>query len=157
MTDTAPRPTPPLGQTTRRVLVVLAAACVSTALLLTQADGTWPQIVFYAALVGWVVTVGRVYRDMQGLPQRPDRRLDERELALRNATYGQAYRVVATLGVAMLLLAIGLTEAIERGFLDVGRARALTLLLVGYVAVVLNLPWMALAWRLPDPVPETDA
>lgn len=147
----------PLERRMRRVLVVLAGAAITIALLLTQLDGWLANLGFWVGLALWTVIAIRVDRSMQGLPRKAAGRLDERELALRNACHYRAYRVISALGVLALLVAILATEAAERGALGVTPQRALIVVLVGYVAVVLNLPWMTLAWRLPAPVPEGEA
>lgn len=154
MTRPAPRFSQPLTRATRRLLVVVAAVAVALALSLTQVDGVAANLAFYGALVAWVVITVRVDRALHGLPGRPERRLDERELSLRNATYHRAYRIITGLGIALLLSAVAVTEWTQRTAATVEPERALLLMLVLYVTVVLNLPWMALAWRLPDPVDE---
>lgn len=153
----APRLAGPLERRTRRALVVLAAVSITSALLLTQLDGWLANVAFWVGLALWTMIAIRVDRSMQGLPRKAPGRLDERELALRNACHYGAYRVISALGVMALLVAILVTEAAERGLLGIVPQRALIVVLVGYVAVVLNLPWMTLAWRLPDPVPEGES
>lgn len=147
----------PLRRRMRRALVVLAAIAITIALLLTQRDGWLANSGFWVGLALWIVIAIRVDRSMQGLPRKAAGRLDERELALRDDCHYRAYRVISALGVLALLVAVLATEVAERGALGVTPQRALIVVLVGYVAVVLNLPWMTLAWRLPDPVPEGEA
>lgn len=156
MSQSTPHRSHALPRAVRRVLVVLAAALVVLVLALTQADGAVANVAFWLALIAWVGIVVRVDRALQGLPERPDGSLDERELALRNATYHRAYRIVSGLGIALLVAAVVGTELAARGAPGFDLAASLLLLFVGYVAVVLNLPWMALAWRLPDPLGEVD-
>ena len=156
MTQTAPRFSRPLRRTTRRALVIMASSAVLFVLVLTQIAGPLAAVALWAGLAAWVAIAWRVDRSMHGLPERAEERLDERELAVRNATYHRAYRIITVLGILILTAGIAVIESAGRVGLAIEPRRGLLMLLVGYVTVVLSLPWMTLAWRLPDPIGDAD-
>lgn len=148
----------PIGRAQRRVLVVVALVAITIALVLTQFDGFAGNLGFWVALMVWAGVSVRVDRALHGITKRDTDRLDERELALRNDAYHGAYRVITALGVSLLLAVVGMTLLSQRGGFAVDAPlQVVLLMLVGYVAVVLSLPWMWLAWILPDPVDEGGA
>lgn len=153
---TAPWLAGPLERGRRRVLVVIAGIALTLALLLSLLDGWLANVTFWLAMALWTIIALRVDRSMQGVPRETAGLPDEGELAPRNAGHHRAYRVISALGVLSLLVAILVSEAAERGALGVAPHRALILVLLAYVTVVLNLPWVTLAWHLPDPVPCGD-
>ncbi|MDZ7799586.1 MAG: hypothetical protein U5K81_02180 [Trueperaceae bacterium] len=148
----------PIGRAQRRVLVVVALVAITIALVLTQFDGLLVNMGFWVALIVWTGVYVRVDRALHGIPKRDTDRLDERELALRNDAYHGAYRVITALGVLLLVTAVGMTLLARGNGLAVDALlRVALLMLGGYVAVVLSLPCMWLAWILPDPVDEEGA
>lgn len=143
-------------QAPRRQLVVVASlVIVALALALFIPDrkvGSYAQMILLATSLLLYFSMRKSVRHVS---DAPDEMLDERQIAIRNAGYTIAYRLLATLSVPYLVL---LMLILPGGLLSSAGAmdNAISLLL-SYVMCCANLPAMVLAWRMPDePSPSAD-
>ena len=142
------------SQTRRRVLVAVALASYPVfvaAWLGLPAVGVvgvpWAVGVL-AALAVLVVANLAVYRFRRAMAQAPETQLDERQVAVRDRAYLEAYRIFSALVMAVLLI-VGITpDAIDRP-LQV-TYDAVQPLLFGVILYGIILPSAVVAWGEPD-------
>jgi hypothetical protein len=100
-------------------------------------------VVLVAAFVPWMLVTGALNASVHGLTEIRDADLDELQRRLRDAVYRRAYRIVA----AVLLAVVVLVPFVGAAGTATGPA-----LVFGAVvlALVLGLPVHRLAWTLAD-------
>ena len=101
------------------------------------------------------LAVGRVLRAGRRIADDADTRLDERQLALRNAAYLDAYRVVSASAVlGTIWIAIG----VDKGLWWIPRTyNEWNYVFWGLFILTTSLPAALLSWREPDRAHEADA
>lgn len=148
----------PLPRTTRRLLIGVALAVLSGWTIASLVELPYADAAVVPVMALWILVVIRVNRAVHCILDRPEARLDERETELRQRAFTTAYRVVMALGALLLvpLMALVVAERFEiAGFaLSV---RDMLLVLSLYVALVMMMPFLVLAWRLPDPIGRDEA
>lgn len=147
MTSQIPR------QTVRRrnVLLLLTSYPIVSALLwATLRDSAFFALAHLVTTVVilWVLGIERVGRVGKAIGDDIDARLDERQLALRNAAYLDAYRIVsAVVLLGVLWIALG----IDLGLWWVPSTfHEWNLIFWGLFIYTTTLPSAFLAWREPD-------
>ncbi|MBO0933798.1 hypothetical protein [Fibrella aquatilis] len=129
----------------RRVAVAVQLLCYPIVFIV----GRWLELsVSLSSLLGLVAVIGMIVYLYRGtgfwqLGNAPDNQLDERQLQVRNRVYRLAYIGVATLVLALLLVAI-FGFPLPQGFDDV-QPFYWTI-----ATIVLTLPSAILAWTEPD-------
>lgn len=94
-------------------------------------------------LVGWVL----LNRAVRLIAEAPDQALDERLVAVRNAAYRTAYRMVAVVtGLTLLAVSLAVDERLGWTAFDLD-GHHLRSLLIGFVALAALMPTAVLAWR----------
>lgn len=94
--------------------------------------------------VGSLPLAGLLNMSVRGVTEIPTRDLDERQVQLRNGGYRDAY----WLGVALaFVIGLGMPPGAEHGLAGIG-------IIIAAVEIVLGLPAMVLAWRLPNEAAE---
>lgn len=147
---TGPLAIPPRAVRRRHVLTLFATYPVGVLLLHAALGGSTgyasAHLVFTVALLAW--SIPRVHRVGKAIGDDVDDRLDERQLAERNAAYLDAYRVVAAVVVLGLIwMAIGT----DKGFWWIPSTyNEWNDLIWGAFLLTLNLPSAFLMWRAPD-------
>lgn len=142
----------PSQRTRRRDVVVLFTTYPVGTFVLHRvfADGTWylTAHVVFTVLVLSFLAVRRVARAGRLIADDTDERLDERQLAVRNAAYLDAYRIVsATVLLGTIWVAIG----VDKGFWWIPRSyNEWNDIFWGLFILTLHLPAAFLSWREPD-------
>jgi len=136
-------------QAPRRQLVVVAGlVIVALAFALFIPDRKISSYAEMILLATSLLLYFSLRKSVRHVSDAPDEMLDERQVAIRNAGYTIAYRLLATLSVPyvallMVILPGGLLSSAS------GMDNASSLLL-SYLMCCANLPAMVLAWRMPD-------
>lgn len=135
---------------TRRARVALVVAEIT---MIVATPVAWIALGSIAGILAVVVTLGVLYllrRSVRVVADMPDHLLDERQLALRNAVYVEAYRYLAALVV--ILASMGLVAFVAQA--DESDTWSVDLTWNGVMAVfwaiqtlALALPTVALALR----------
>jgi hypothetical protein len=137
-----------------RALVLATYASFAGAVLTRTLGETYP-IVLPAFAVLAVATVLFAYKLMRGelwrITNDEDRKLDEREILLRNRAYRGAY---ITLASALLLALVYWQIASDAGLWLPQGESAQAILVAGAFLFALTLPSAALAWIAPPRLPE---
>lgn len=134
-----------------RGLRIRRASVVVTFVLLAAAVAAfWADLEIVApGLAALALISGLLLRRVVRLTaDAPDEALDERLIAVRNASYLQAYRVVSSLTVLALLV---LSIAVDASRIDYETTGAhLTALFWGFLGVSLITPTAVVAWTQPE-------
>ncbi len=151
-------PLPPRSVRRRDVVLLFASYPLGTLLLhALAADSTWYGLahLVLTVLILWFLAIERVGRIGKRIADDIDERLDERQLAQRNAAYVDAYRLVS--GIAVLGC-IWLALGHDLGFWWVPDSYAeWNDVLWGLFLLCTTLPAALLSWREPDRAEEPDA
>ncbi|MBK7905037.1 MAG: hypothetical protein IPJ78_00575 [Gemmatimonadetes bacterium] len=146
---------PPRATRRRDVVLLYASYPLGVLLLHLTLGGTiWYGIVhvlFIVAVCGWgaLVRVGGMGRS---IADDLDGRLDERQLAMRNAAYLDAYRIVSTVAV---LGCVWIALGIDLGWWWVPTTyREWNDIFWGLFLLTMSLPSAFLVWREPDRAEE---
>lgn len=145
------RPIPALSVRRRNViLLALSYPIVSALLWATMREHTFFALAHLAAtvLILWVLGIERVGRVGKAIGDDIDSRLDERQLALRNAAYLDAYRIasgIVLLGVIWIALGLDLGIWWVPSTYD-----EWNLIFWGLAIYLMTLPSAFLVWREPD-------
>ncbi len=135
--------------------LVLATYASFAGAVLTRALGETYPIVLPAFAVLAVATVLFAHKLMRGelwrITNDEDRKLDEREILLRNRAYRGAY---ITLASALLLALVYWQIASDAGLWLPQGESAQAILVAGAFLFALTLPSAALAWIAPPRLPE---
>ncbi len=144
-------PIPPQSVRRRNVLLLLLSYPIVCAILwTTMRDHTFFALTHLVAtvLILWLLAIERVGRIGKAIADDIDSRLDERQLALRNAAYLDAYRIasgIVLLGVIWIALGIDLGLWWVPSTYD-----EWNLIFWGLFIYLTTLPSAFLAWREPD-------
>ncbi|MFZ8986784.1 MAG: hypothetical protein ACO3P8_01705 [Steroidobacteraceae bacterium] len=137
----------------RRALVLTNSALLAVLalqiLLVTVMPEALQSYFSFAALAGCIVTYLCLRKSVRQISDAPNALLDERQIAVRDAAYTMAYRLLSVLTVAYLTLFI-----VADRHADVEEPIELFLSLLMCAA---SLPAMVLAWTLPaeqDPLED---
>lgn len=135
--------------------LVLATYASFAGAALTRALGETYPIVLPAFAILAVATAMLAYKLMRGelwrIANEEDRKLDEREIVLRNRAYRTAYTILAA---GMLLALVYWQIATDAGLWLPQGESAQTILIAGAFLFALTLPSAALAWIAPPRIPE---
>ena len=139
------RPSRLRGRGVRRALVLtnsaFLAALALQILLVTVTPETLHSYLSIAALAGCIVTYLCLRKSVRQISDAPNELLDERQIAVRDAAYTTAYRLLSVLSVAYVLFFI---VADRRTNVEEPVEFFLSLLMCAA-----SLPAMVLAWTLP--------
>ncbi|MBL8156629.1 MAG: hypothetical protein JNM70_20800 [Anaerolineae bacterium] len=137
-----------------RALVVASYASFAGAALTRALGETYPIMLPAFAILA-VATAMFAYRLMRGdlwrIAHEEDRKLDEREIVLRNRAYRSAYITLSS--VALLALVYWQIASDAGLWLPQGEA-VQTILIAGAFLFSLTLPSAVLAWIAPPRLPE---
>lgn len=105
-----------------------------------------------ALLVAAVIVWLQLRKSVRIVSEAPDELLDERQIALRNAAYVVAYRLMSTLAVLFVLLVMALAEGgvMPQAIREVVRMASWSGLHMSFLMSLVALPSMVLAWQLPS-------
>lgn len=141
------------AQSVRRhhvIVLALSYPIVSWALWMTLRENVFFALAHLAAtaLIFWLVAVKRVARIGRLIGDDLDSRLDERQLALRNAAYLDAYRIA---GGVILIGVIWIALGLDLGIWWVPSTyNEWTIIFWGLFIYLMTLPSAFLVWREPD-------
>lgn len=148
---------PPRLTRRRDVVLLFAGYPLGTwALFQLLAGNRW----FGLAHIGWVLllliglAIPRVGRVGKAIADDADARLDERQLALRNSAYTDAYRFVSGL-VLIGCIAIALGSDLRQPWVPTGYEEW-NAIVWGLFIYLTSLPSAILAWREPDRAEEPE-
>ena len=136
-------------QAPRRQLVVVASLVIAAmALAIFIPDRKISSYAETILLASSILLYFSLRKSVRHVSDAPDEMLDERQIAIRNAGYTVAYRLLAALSVPYVML---LMVILPGGLLSSasGMDNIISLLL-SYLMCCANLPAMVLAWRMPD-------
>ncbi|WKW11560.1 hypothetical protein Strain138_000815 [Pseudogemmatithrix spongiicola] len=142
---------PPLHVRRRNILIFATSyPLLSVLLWITMRDSNFFALTHLAMtiLILWQFAIERVGRVGKAIGDDIDSRLDERQLALRNAAYLDAYRIasgIVLLGVIWIALGIDLKLWWVPSTYD-----EWNIIFSGLFIYLLTLPSAILAWREPD-------
>jgi hypothetical protein len=149
---TSPTTAIPVQRVRRRNVLLLALSypIVCAILWATLRENSFFALTHLAAtvLILWFIAIERVSRIGKAIGDDIDSRLDERQLALRNAAYLDAYRIsagIVLLGV--LWIALGLDLGI---WWVPSTYNEWNLIFWGLFIYLMTLPSAFLVWREPD-------
>lgn len=146
---------PPRRVRRRNVLLLLLSYPVVSALsYVTLRDTGWFAIAHLTStvLILWLLGVARVGRVGRAIADDVDAKLDERQLALRNAAYLDAYRLVSAI---VLLGVIWIAVGTDKGFWWIPSSYdEWNIVFWGLFLYTTSLPSALLAWREPDRLEE---
>jgi uncharacterized Tic20 family protein len=105
-----------------------------------------------ALLVAAVIVWLQLRKSVRIVSEAPDELLDERQIALRNAAYVVAYRLMSTLAVLFVLLVMALAEGgvMPQAIREVVRMASWSGMHMSFLMSLVALPSMVLAWQLPS-------
>lgn len=141
------------NQSVRRrnvVLLALSYPLICVLLWTTMRENTFFALTHLVAtvLILWLVAIERVGRVGKAIGDDIDSRLDERQLALRNAAYLDAYRIASGI---VLLGVIWIALGLDLGIWWVPSTyNEWNLIFWGLFIYLTTLPSAFLVWREPD-------
>ncbi len=141
------------AQTVRRrnvILLALSYPLICVLLWTTMREHTFFALAHLIAtvLILWLVAIERVGRVGRAIGDDIDSRLDERQLALRNAAYLDAYRIASAI---VLLGVIWIALGLDLGIWWVPSTyNEWNLIFWGLFIYLTTLPSAFLVWREPD-------
>lgn len=150
----------PIPRDRRRYLLVAGVALLAAWYGLGQVSAPAMDWLFWPAFALWALLVARLSRSVQRLPDQAESRLDERQVAVRNAIYHRCYQALMVLGGFTLLAAALLTGRVGPWWASLAESdisRALLNLLGGFILLLWFLPLAVTVWSEPDPVPPEGA
>jgi uncharacterized Tic20 family protein len=105
-----------------------------------------------ALLVAAVIVWLQLRKSVRIVSEAPDELLDERQIALRNAAYVVAYRLMSTLAVLFVLLVMALAEGgvMPESIREMVRMASWSGMHMSFLMSLVALPSMVLAWQLPS-------
>lgn len=137
----------------RRTLVIaMGAVLAAMALIGFLAETKLTSYLEFALLVAVFAMYFMLRKGVRHISDAPNELLDERQIAVRDAAYTIAYRLLPLVGIVALVIHLLLRHLHGT---DVAAAPADgTMLVISFTMAAAALPAMVLAWSLPSEQPD---
>lgn len=143
------RPSRLRQQGSRRMLVVaMAVVLAGMALMAFVTETKLTSYLGFGLIAAALVLYTLLRKAVRKISDAPDELLDERQIAVRDAAHTVAYRILALVGSAALVLHLVLRR--PHGTAAAVAGADGTLLLIAFVMSAAFLPALVLAWNLPS-------